>query len=99
MNIDMNNLPSEITMNLVLVVTDFGWIKAFDVSDESIIKNHVGLTEKPVLVTFKIDSKADITSGLVENLKAESQKIRADAEVECKEIDDKLNSLLALTND
>ncbi len=99
MNINMNDLPEEITMNLVLVVTDFGWIKAFDVSDESIIKNHIGISVKPVLVTFKIGSKADITNGLVENLKAESQKIRADAEVQCKEIDEKINSLLALTND
>ncbi len=99
MNININDLPKEITMNLVLVVSDFGWLKVFDVSDKSVINNYVGLTAEPVLVTFKIDSKADITAGLVENLKAESQKIRADAEVQCKEIDDKINSLLALTND
>ncbi len=95
----MNNLPSEITMKLVLTVSDFGWLKVFDVSDEKLINNYVGLSVKPVLVTFKIGSKADITNGLVENLKAESQKIRADAAVQCKEIDDKINSLLALTND
>ncbi len=99
MNIDMNNLPEELTMNLVLVVSDFGWLKVFDASDKTLINSYVGLSIEPVSVTFKIGSKTDITNGLVENLKAESQKIRADAEVECREIGDKINSLLALTND
>ncbi len=99
MNINVNDLPKKVTMNLVLTVSDFGWLKVFDASDESVINNYIGLTVEPVSVTFKIGSKADITAGLVENLKAESQRIRADAEVKCKEIDEKVNSLLALTCD
>ncbi len=99
MNIDINNLPEEITMDLVLVVTEFGWLKAFNADDGSVIENHTKLTNKTTRVTFKIGSIKEIKGGVVDKLKAESKKIRADAEVKCKRIDDKINSLLAIESD
>ncbi len=100
MNININELPKEITMDLVLESTDWGWLRVYEAKDTCIGGNtNISISSETVTVTFKTKGKTDITAGLVENLKAESQKIRADAEVKCKEIDEKINSLLALTCD
>ncbi len=100
MNININELPKEITMDLVLESTDWGWLRVYEAKDTCTGGDTmISISSETVTVTFKTKGKTEITAGLVENLKAESKKIRANAEASCKEIDEKINSLLALTCD
>ncbi len=98
MNIDINNLPEEITTTLYAYYnTDFNFISYRDNND--IRDSTMVLMSEGVSVDFKITGRDVITKNVVDGLKAESQKIRADAEVKCKRIDDKINSLLAIESD
>ncbi len=94
MEIDISNFPEEITTDVYLMMDDAGWLSS-DLVGLSELYTTIGKVE----VTFKIKQKDKITGDIVERLKDESKKIRADAEVECKIIDDKINSLLAIEND
>ncbi len=94
MYIDINNLPEEITTDVYLMMDDSGWL-ASNIAELDKFYTTIGKVE----VTFKIKRKDNITGDIVDRLKDESQKIRADAEVKCKMIDDKINSLLAIESD
>ncbi len=94
MDIDINNLPEEITTDVYLLMDDSGWLTS-NITELNKFYTTIGKVE----VTFKIKHKDKITGDIVGRLKAESQKIRADAEVKCKMIDDKINSLLAIESD
>ena len=98
MNIDLNDLPEEITMDVVLNSTDWGFVRMYS-PDEAAIVDGIVISAKPVTVTFKVIGKAEATTEIVKELKEKSQKIKAIAEVKCNEIDEKINSLLALTCD
>ncbi len=98
MDIDINNLPEEITVEMYAYYnTEFNFISYRDNND--VRNSAMVLMSEGVSMTFKTANKGAITKQAVDNLKAESQKIRADAEVKCKRIDDKINSLLAIEND
>ena len=95
MDIDLNNLPEELTIDVYLYVnTEYGGITIteYDFSNHS---NYAALAS-PVSVTFKTKNKEEVLEKVVDSLRAESQKIRADAEVQCQAIDEKINTLLAL---
>ncbi len=94
MNIDINNLPEEVTTDVYLLMDDSGWL-ASNITELSEHYTTIGKVE----VTFKIKRKDKITGDIVDRLKDGAQKIRADAEVKCKRIDDKINSLLAIESD
>ncbi len=91
MELDINNLPKEVTVNVSLMIDDDGWLCA-NLYNASDIYTTIGEVE----VTFKIKQKAEITDEIVDRLKNESQKIRADAEVKCERIEQKIQTLLAL---
>ena len=88
---NINDLPEEIELKLVPMLSAYGYITVH----EKLLDGYVQIGA-PFTVKFKTISKDVITKGVVDNLKAESQKIRADAEVKCKLIDEKINTLLAL---
>lgn len=94
MDIDLNNLPEKITVGVILMSDDSGYTVA-----SSRIFSGYSVIAEPVKVTFKLLKKSDITKNTVSRLKAESTKILADAELARKSIDDKIKSLLAITND
>ncbi len=96
MNIGTNNLPETITLNLSAYVSDHGWVRTLDESDKSVADSYTEISSEPVEVTFKIKQRDEITGELVDRLREESQKVRADAEIKCQRIDEKINSLLAL---
>ena len=52
----------------------------------------------PVNVTFKLKDKESISKELIVGLKDKASKIRAVAESECSQIEEKIQSLLALPN-
>ncbi len=91
MNIDVNNLPEEVTTKIYLMMDDSGWLTS-NISELSKYYTTIGSAE----VTFKIKQKAEITDEIVDRLRDESQKIRADAQVECERIEQKIQTLLAL---
>ncbi len=98
MDIDINNLPEEITVEMYAYYnTDFNFISYRD--NNYARSGTMVLISDAVSVDFKITGRDVITKNVVDGLKAESQKIRADAEVKCKMIDDKINSLLAIESD
>jgi len=91
MDIDINNLPDEITTDVYLLLSEHGYVTMHtDVMD-----CYTTLGE-PVQVTFKLKGREDITSEIVTKLNKEAASIRADAEIKCQRIEDKIQSLLAL---
>jgi len=96
MNIDLNNLPEEVTEDMYLLVHD-----EFSYTYISPYQNDMdGFTciAGPVPVTFKINDKDKIIKDAVESLRNEIQKVRAAAEVKCNAIEEKIQSMLALPN-
>jgi hypothetical protein len=91
MDFDTTNPPKEITLNVYPMLSEHGWVTLNDIP----LPNYVLLAD-PVEVTFKIKMKEELTSNLVDNLKTQEQEIRAKAEIKCKNIQDKIQSLLAL---
>ena len=98
-DLDINDLPEEVTINTVLQInTKYGFVLVRD-SEDDVREGYASLSE-PLEVTFKISkSRSDITKEAVDNLKAESQKIRAEAESKCNRIDEQMQRLLALSSD
>ena len=95
MDLDINNLPEEVTTTVYpRLNTEYGYVH-LSVCKEGGGPDYVSLCE-PVDFTFKIKNKKEITTDLVASLKAESSRIRAEAEVACQDIDNKIQSLLAL---
>ena len=93
MEFDINNPPEEITIDVFLSLSEYGHLAVSHLSIES--QGYTNLAE-PIKATFKLKKRNEITDGMVDNLKAEKQKLIADTEVKCNRIDDKINQLLAL---
>ena len=96
MNIDLNNLPEEVTEDMYLLVHD-----EFSYTYISPYQNDMdGFTciAGPVPVTFKINDKDKIINNAVASLRKAIQTIRADAELKCGAIEEKIQGMLALPN-
>ena len=95
MNIDLNNLPEEVTEDVYLHVHNewnFTSINQYpDMEDYTCIAG-------PVTVTFEVSDRDKIINDAVESLRNEIQKVRAKAEVKCNAIEEKIQSMLALPN-
>jgi hypothetical protein len=92
-DIDPRNLPEEITATLIPQVhKQFGWASFYESKNGDYIQ--IG---PPVTVTFKLD-KRDITSDVIESMRTEIQTIRAESEMKVQQIEERIQSLLALPN-
>lgn len=90
MEMDINNLPDELTVRTFLMVDQFGWITMH--TDE--MDNYIVLSEMDV--TFKLKPREDVVNESIARLRAIIKETRAKAETECKQIEEKIQSLLAL---
>ncbi len=93
MNLDTNDLPEEITIDVLPMLTEYGTIVTHDCA----LDGYVVLGDA-VKVTFKIKKKDAINKELVIGLREKASKIRATAESQCVQIEEKIQSLLALPN-
>ena len=94
MNID--ELPEEKTVSIYLYLnTEYDYTTTFEQERDE--PQYVLLAE-PVEVTFKIKAEQDVKNTMISKLKETRTKTRADAEIKCKLIDEKIQSLLALPN-
>jgi hypothetical protein len=75
----------------MLTANERGWVTLHDY-----VMTDYTLISEPVEVTFKLKKREEVNSSLVKCLKAEAQKITADAEIRCHAINEKIQSLLAL---
>jgi hypothetical protein len=95
MNIGLNNLPEEVTEDVYLHVHNeynFTSINVYpDMADYTCIAG-------PVTVTFEVKDKSEVINTAVESMRNEIQKVRAEAEVKCNAIEEKIQSMLALPN-
>ena len=95
MNIDLNNLPEEVTEDIYLLMNDrWGWTAIYEKPD---LEDYTCIAG-PVAVTFQVEDKDKIIKDAVESLRNEIQKVRAEAEVKCGAIEEKIQSMLALPN-
>lgn len=94
MQLDLDNLPDTHEIDMVLIVTSYNMIHAqparISVDDDEMV------ISEPVTVKFNIYKKDNIKSVAVGAMKAQIEKIRADSEVKCVALQDKINSLLAI---
>jgi len=88
---DINDMPAEVTMTVIPTISPYGTVCLY----RKVMDDYTQIAE-PIEITFKTISGDVIKNGVVENLKAESTQIRAEAEMQCKIIEDKIQSLLAL---
>ena len=93
MYLDANDLPEEVTLSVYPIMTDYGLVMV----STSEIDSYTTIGDS-VEVTFKIKTKDVISKELVAGLKDKASKIRASAESECAQIEEKIQSLLALPN-
>ena len=95
MSLDLNNLPEEVTEDVYLHVRNeynFTSINVYpDMEDYTCIAG-------PVTVTFEVKDKSEVINTAVESMRNEIQKVRAEAEVKCNAIEEKIQSMLALPN-
>ena len=95
MSLDLNNLPEEVTKDIYLHVHNeynfIGIVAYPDMDDYTCVAG-------PVTVTFKVNDRDKIINGAVESLRNEIQKVRAEAEVRCNSIEEKIQGMLALPN-
>ena len=95
MNVDLNNLPEEVTEDVYLLINEkWGWTAIYEKPD---LEDYVCIAG-PVTVTFEVNDKNKIIKDVVESLRNEIQKVRAEAEVRCGAIEEKIQSMLALPN-
>ena len=95
MNIDLNNLPEEVTVDMYLHVhSEYDFIHISQYAESADYTCIAG----PVAVTFQVEDKDKIIKDAVELLRNEIQKVRAEAEVKCGAIEEKIQSMLALPN-
>lgn len=96
MYLDIDDLPEELTISVYPHMTQFG---SLNISDTDLGEDsYYTLIGEPVEVTLKLMKRDKVVDGVVANLKAEAQKVMADAQVKCNQIDEKIQSLLALPN-
>ena len=95
MNIDLNNLPEEVTVDMYLLVHD-----EYDFVHVSQYAKSDGYTciAGPVPVTFVTNDRDKIIRDAVASLRKAIQTIRADAELKCGAIEEKIQGMLALPN-
>lgn len=93
MHLDANELPEEITLNLVPILSEYGSVLVH----ESDLEGYTTIGE-PVEVTFKLKTKDVISKEIVVSLREKASKIRATAESQCVQIEERIQSLLALPN-
>lgn len=93
MYLDINDLPEEVTFKVYPLLSDYGSVMA----SKSEIDGYITIGD-PVEVTFKVKTKDVISKELIVTLKDKASKIRAVAESECGQIEEKIQSLLALPN-
>jgi hypothetical protein len=93
MNLNANELPEEITLTVTLIMSEYGTImvNAGDIDGYTTIG-------EPVEVTFKTKDRESICKEMVIDLREKASKIRAAAESQCVQIEEKIQSLLALPN-
>lgn len=89
--LDVNDLPEEITEAIYPLMSEYGTVLFHD----STMDGYTTLGD-PVEVTFKLKKKDEISKQLVVDLRDKASKIRAEAEIECSQIEEKIQSLLAL---
>ena len=95
MNIDLNNLPEEVTVDMYLHAHseyDFVYVSQYaERADYACIAG-------PIAVTYETNHREKNIKDAVESLRNEIQKVRAEAEVKCGAIEEKIQSMLALPN-
>ncbi len=91
---DQSNLPEAITATLYLqqnIAHGYFYVSQFKPDEE-----FYTLIAEPMDVTFKIKDNDEIIKKVVENLRSQIQKTRADAEMKCNGLEEKIQSLLCL---
>ena len=95
MNIDLINLPEEVTEDFFLLMHEnWGWTAMYETPD---LEDYVCIAG-PVTVTFVTNDKDKIINDAVDSMRNEIQKVRVEAEVKCNAIEEKIQSMLALPN-
>ena len=95
MNIDLNNLPDEHTVDMYLLANnEYGFVHVSQYAKSDGYTCIAG----PVPVTFVTNDRDKIIRDAVASLRKAIQTIRADAEVECNAIEEKIQGMLALPN-
>jgi hypothetical protein len=95
MNIE---LPEEVTKTVYLYMnTRYDYIAAsafYDPDDEE-----TTLLAEPIEVTFKTIDRNKIVNDAIKSLRNEIQKVRAAAEVKCNQLEEEIQSYLALPSE
>ena len=95
MNIDLNNLPEEVTEDVYLHVHNKYNFTNINVYPD--MENYTCIAG-PITVTFEVKDRDEVVKTAVESLRNAIQKVRAEAEVKCNAIEEKIQSMLALPN-
>ena len=95
MNLDINDLPEEITQKVFLLYNQRWGIVTVHPRDD--MDDYICIAE-PVEVTFKIKPREDTVKAAIESLRRQIQIVRAAAEVECNQLEGRIQNLLALPN-
>ena len=100
MYIDLNNIPETLTLKLRLTINKSGWVWQQEMTnwDDELNKlddDETWLSDT-VEVTFQTVDVTSVKNNLIKGLKEQKNKIRVAAEQECVEIEEKINSLLAI---
>ena len=96
MNIDLKEMPKEITTLVYPCVhPKYGWLSLRD--DPPEYSDYVQIGD-PVEMTFKLLGSNEVLTEVVTVLKEEQSKLRAESERKCMDIEEKIQSLLALPN-
>lgn len=96
MDLNINNLPETITVDVYPSVhANYGF---FTVWSGSVCESYIPIGE-PVSVTFTLSPSNTAMQSAVDALRAEQQEIRAKSERQCMELENKIQSLLALESD
>ena len=91
MYLDARELPEELTITMIPMMSENGYFTTHDTP----LDGYTVLGEA-VEVTFKLKPREEINNELVSQLKKQLQTVRAKAETECQQIEEKIQSLLAL---
>ncbi len=98
-DVDEKDLPEEITANLWLQKSiEYNYLYVGYREEPDANTGYLCLSE-PLEVTFKIKPRKDINKSEIDCLKNSASKIRASAEMKCKVIEEKIQSLLCLEVD
>ena len=93
--LDITDLPEEVTEDIYLFVHD-EW-SFMSISQHPDMDDYTRVAG-PLSVTFKIKDNDEIINDVVASLRKSMQTVRAEAEVKCNAIEEKIQSYLALPN-